>query len=506
MNAKLLGRTLVLVPAVPIAASLLFFAANLAAVSWADRAAIRRAAHAAFEAGEFRLPRTTPLDRRGPLNPFNDCLILTMIMTEPQAAWIEALSPRFFESARYPTPCEHARFLAAGGRVETPEAPLYHRYLFGPRAAASVLLSHADVPTARALLRGGAYALLGAVLLVVAWRRVRGVPMPGNAPREADGFLAAVAAGLALAYGIPFFGMSLGFGVSDLPLYAFLLAAALVNLAALPPAALGVAAASFGAVVGYFEFLTGQAPLGLALLLGVIAVQAPAGMAAVPGALWSRAGGAAIAFSVGLLGCFAIKFLAVAAVFGGAEARNALASLAYRMGGGIAAESPWLAQHAAGRGFDLTAASAHAPDTVAFLATYLARWAPVLGQGSRVLGQALLLLGLLGLAAGAGAGFAGAHGRRPGRRARLWLLLASAAVVPAWYLIFLNHSVIHADFMVRPLAYPTVVGLWLGLGALAPVVTSLAWRGRRPPPEAATQGNGRTPPAHEGPTASSPAP
>ena len=38
------------------------------------------------------------------------------------------------------------------------------------------------------------------------------------------------------------------------------------------------------------------------------------------------------------------------------------------------------------------------------------------------------------------------------------LLIASLLIVPVWYLIFRNHTAIHAWFMVRMLAWPMALG------------------------------------------------
>jgi hypothetical protein len=47
-------------------------------------------------------------------------------------------------------------------------------------------------------------------------------------------------------------------------------------------------------------------------------------------------------------------------------------------------------------------------------------------------------------------------------RAQTAALIAAALVVPCWYLVFFQHTIIYASFMIRPLVATIAIGLWLG--------------------------------------------
>jgi hypothetical protein len=56
--------------------------------------------------------------------------------------------------------------------------------------------------------------------------------------------------------------------------------------------------------------------------------------------------------------------------------------------------------------------------------------------------------------------------------------------MPAWYAVFLNHTIFHAPFMIRPLVGLVAIGLWFGVTELARVAVSgggarVAWAGAR---------------------------
>ncbi|MFZ1104437.1 MAG: hypothetical protein WAN86_16585, partial [Hyphomicrobiaceae bacterium] len=106
----------------------------------------------------------------------------------------------------------------------------------------------------------------------------------------------------------------------------------------------------------------------------------------------------------------------------------------------------------------------------------------ILGQGSLALGLSAVLLGLAGLAWGTWARWRRLQARH--ERVRTAIMAAAALIMPAWYLVFLNHTIFHAPFMIRPLVGLIAIGLWLGATELARVAmpgwrARVAWAGAR---------------------------
>jgi hypothetical protein len=134
-------------------------------------------------------------------------------------------------------------------------------------------------------------------------------------------------------------------------------------------------------------------------------------------------------------------------------------SLLHRMGGSIGGAPPILL------GIDITQHAMYSPAAYLYAALALAYWTKILGHGAHALGLTLALIAIIGLAAGARARWY----RLPDRleRTRTAALVAAAFVTPPWYLLFLNHTIIHAGFMIRALIGFIAIGLWFGCSELA---------------------------------------
>src|SRR4029079_10407136 len=130
----------------------------------------------------------------------------------------------------------------------------------------------------------------------------------GRAPagRRDRGF-AAIAATLLLFDGLWLFGIYFSFSLSDLVLAAFLGFAYHGGLAHAPEPRFATAVAWFGVATAAFELLTGGIPFGLALLLGVVALDGPADRTA----LLRRAFHGTIICALAILITFAIKLALV---------------------------------------------------------------------------------------------------------------------------------------------------------------------------------------------------
>jgi len=437
-RTRLMGPVIAVIPlGVAIACSILFFAASLAA-TFADKTAIREHVAAAFASKAWH-PHG------------NDCLVAYMLLAPYDSRLEEVLFPKIPRHvAPGAGPCPNLRDLL-DDTGQRHEFWTYQRYLHGVRTIVAPLLSRLDARDAGKFLFIASYAQLSLAIVALIWRRWQ----QGSGVQKAPFGIGLTLIGcMLLFYVTPYYGTSLAFASSDLAIYTLLVAAAFVDFARLSPRQTVVLASLFGGIVAYLEFLSGQAPLGLTLLLAFVA--AGASRAESPTALTRRCLWTGYAFIASFVLCFAIKMATV--LFIGSDTGAFGPSLLHRMGGSIDAEPPMF-------GIDITQHAMYSPTAVLYALMKLGRETKILGQGSVALGLSLVLIAIVGLAGGARARW---H-RLPDRfeRTRTAVLVGAALVTPAWYLLFLNHTIVHAGFMIRPLVGFIAIGVWFGCSELA---------------------------------------
>jgi hypothetical protein len=404
---------------VAAACSLLFFASSLAA-TFTDKQAVRAHVAAGF-ASKSWYPHG------------NDCLVLYMLVSPYDTRSDEVLFPKNSTSG---DKCTILREMVEGkppGEFRT-----YQRYLHGIRTIVAPLVSHFSIHAAMTLLLTASYTLLSLALAVLIWRRwQQGI---GTKAGPVFGIGLAALGVMLTFYVTPYYSTSLAFASSDLSIYALILAAITADLRSGSLRQIAVLASIFGAIIAYLEFLTGQAPLGLTLLVAMVAASAPPTVR--PAALVQRCFWTAYSFVGSFVLCFAIKMVTL--LFIGADTGGFASSLLQRIGGPL-----------------------DGTDTLPTILTALqefAKAAPWLGRGSSALGLTLIFVAGIGLAGGAALRWR----RLPDtlERTRTVVLVGAALVLPAWYLVFLQHTIVHAGFMIRPLVGLIAIGLWFGCSEL----------------------------------------
>ncbi|QJE74009.1 hypothetical protein HHL28_13715 [Aerophototrophica crusticola] len=395
-------------------------------------------------------------DPRG-ANQYNDCLIGQMTLLRGESRLRDAVTPTvIFNDAPVTlarggmvvSECRILRILLAEGVPDDFRASLYpyHRYLHGHRVVAAALLGFLTMEEVRAVLKGLAYGLFAALLALglarAALAGARGEPVPSLA-------LAGIGAVLLGFYGLPFYGMSLSQAPSDIILAGFLLSALFLRLEELRPASRHTLMAGFGCLVAFFEFLVGALPMAVAAIIAVAAIQAGTRKGLREVLAWLVPALAAFLLAFAL--CFLLKLALAGLLFGDPVWTSFAAKLTERTGGG---------------GFGVGEVADRlekALFVIIPLENARHRQLALLGAGVMLLGSYLALT------------LAG----RPGSGPRAQLLLASALVVPVWYLLFRNHTALHAPWMVRLLAWDMAIALVLALFALRDV--ALARLNRRRP-------------------------
>ncbi|HMT44706.1 MAG TPA: hypothetical protein PKA59_09120 [Chakrabartia sp.] len=365
---------------------------------------------------------------------FNDCLILGMAVDQRGPSAHLAVSPIFPGSSDLDHLCADLKGWINGAPAAGP--PLsYHNYLHGHTLLARWMLPEMSVSAIRALYRNAL------VLVVMAGL---GLALTGLARRKAVAanlFWAAIFISFARFFGLEAFGPSLSHGPSDL----VALSGALVLCVATQRGGMGVRAAmAFGAVLGsftiLFEFLTGGIPLGLALVTGGMAF-----------AIRSDARDAMLQSIIGAFGAFCAavatgllaKAIVTLHVFGLDAVRATAKELGARMAlndGPRGAIDTGLYPFAKGvlKGLDGLVPGTHLMSALMILMTVIAgAW------GIRQLWRSVDSLTAV----------------------RVRALLLSNALIALLLLMFWQHTMIHAWFMDRVLAW--MIGSGLALFGLA---------------------------------------
>jgi len=424
-----------------------FFALSYAA-TFVDRQGIASKLKAANARGEFTETWAGWSGRAIPRFHGNDCLMLAALVQDypsPLAATLSArIPPADAQPAARPgdpTIPACLQFIAALERPDPadPNAVFYHRYLHGQRVFAALALAVAS-PQALGWITLLANVLVLLSVLVPALRRRR------EGWRERG--YAAIAATLLLFDGLWLFGIYFSFSLSDLVLAAFVGCAYHAGIARRDERSLAIAVASFGVATAVFEFLTGGIPFGLALLLGLVALDGPADR----DALLRRAFHGALIFALAIALTFAVKLALVWVfvdpnVFG--DFRSALST---RVGASFVDSLPpqevaWLAAH----GIDVASLDRHWVLALLYMMARLAYATFVIGFGAPVLG--MIITGAAAITSAALLIHRARHASDPVMRTRLLLLFGSALVMPLWSLVFVNHTLLHAVWMVRPFAW-----------------------------------------------------
>jgi hypothetical protein len=390
----------------------------------------------------------------------NDCLMLAALLQKYPSRLAEAISTRIPPAddqppirAGDPTIPACLQLIAALERPDhaDPDAVYYHRYLHGQRVFAKLALAVMS-PEALGWITLLTNALIVLSVFIPAAQRIRS---RAPDPWRERGF-AAIATTLLLFSGLWLFGIYFSFGLSDLVLSAFLAYAYHRRVARAPERTFAMAVALFGTATAIFEFLTGGIPFGLALLLGIIAIDGPADR----DALLRRAFHGTVIFALAILLTFAIKLALVMLFVDPNVLADFWGGLSTRVGSSFVANLPpqevaWVSS----LGVDVHSLDRNWAFAVLYMLARLGYATFVIGYGSPILGMTIV-----GAAVVTSCVLLVRQARQSAdavARTRLLVLSASALVMPVWSLVFLSHTLLHAIWMVRPFAWFVALALIL---------------------------------------------
>lgn len=439
-----------------LALNLGFLLFGLLAASLPPETLEERVRHA-FASGELTEEDWLFQDRRRGFNQYNDCLILQMALNHDRSALREVAGPNLY--LQYDNRGWHDICRTLARIAHDPEArqnlvhERYTRYWHGYVPTANILLRFFDLATLRSLLKAGVYGSLLLLLLAAAGdRRLLGY----GASMAFTGFV---------FWGLPYFGQSLGHAPGD--------ALAVLGPAALfffrrrlaRPEALLPFAAALGALLAYFEFLTGQLPTGAALLFAAAYLigRTPGSGAASPLA-WPTAFRAAVwavlAFGIGAAATVMLKQLLALLVLGPDGFADFL------------------------RHLDRYAGTERTADPIG---TRLRILRDLVGSGWMLTDRMTLLYGASATAWTAALGLA--LWRRSSALPDLLAFVLGAGIIVVWVFVLPSHTAAHIGFMNRMLVIP--VGF--GFAALAWQAVHLSLPGNDGAPSAPDAARGERP-------------
>lgn len=358
----------------------------------------------------------------------NDCLILSMALNAHGTVLERAVSPfgrppiegreTVEANPLLETGCGRLKDRVVNGNEESYGFAPYHRYMHGGRAVAELVVPLIGVQAYRNILlaANSLILLLAAVITLVRANRPD-IPAP---ERTTSLGLCLMSILLLTLSGVQYFGMSISMGPADL--FVHLLFLIIVSIGAIESrrAVYFAVIAVSAAFIIYFEFLTGQIPLGLALVI-LLPFFSVTSDDHVPEAVLRS-----------ILGAFVFCLVCVVLMLA------KFAVTAFVFGPGIWSDvSNQLDTRTSLEGFSLIEVFAR----LAFRTHHIAFSSTALGISYVVFALGLFIHCL----------WRDLKSGQINRRFRALGLLAGALSILVWYVAFSSHSAIHSWFMIRPI-------------------------------------------------------
>ncbi|MGA9396721.1 MAG: hypothetical protein WBV22_00560, partial [Anaerolineaceae bacterium] len=375
------------------------------------------------------LPLNYPLPRdywRLGRDQWTDCAILQMALPGDAPFSQELVSPRRYRTTTIGDPSQGpCRLLQEVTDPTSSTSGLqtwrYHRYLHGATVLTRMALWVTSVGRLRDAIKIAILGFGGFALAIAVWSLVSGYRRPAHA-LAATSLMAVFLA----CFGIAQHAASISHGP---PAALFVLALSLVPFwDQTRPLRLLILAALFGSATAILEFLDGGSPLGLALILGMSALDSldrtDSGRTTAGAAQIVQDGvSPAIAYGTAIVTALGLKIGLSRWVFGAEGSSSFFDQLLVWVGGSL-----WTVVDAA-RALNKNIG------VIVPLGDNAFRLLLVVLAG----GCCFVLLKTIHHRGGAGIVF---------------LSVSSLAVVPVWYVVFRNHTAVHAWFMVRMVAWP----------------------------------------------------
>jgi hypothetical protein len=392
--------------------------------------------------------------RRG-INQFNDCLILqSTLLTHGDRAIDRVIDSASALVLADEAPCVRLKALAEQGVFDRARLYDYNRYLWGAGSLAAIALQLVSLRTLRLTVEIAVYALFSAAFFGgILYPRKR----PGAEARIFGYSIAILSATFLTLYALHYFAPNIGHGFSELVIASFLFSRLVSGQVRNRHVILVIGL--FGAWTAYFELLSGPFVIGF-LVTGILCIIEAGSMATQSSTRSTlRKTGADIAFyCLGFTAVMLLQQIMASLLTASNTFKDFWIHIAIRLQlhHALGTEVPKLWQTESNM-------ASYTPVDV-FLAVWTAL--PNLTFDSHTAAYVLSVLAFLMACAGMYLAFISRVARYRAQVAAMALLLL---VVPVWYLVFSNHTVIHAFGMVRLLAAPwamSAIIFFIGVVAL----------------------------------------
>jgi hypothetical protein len=380
----------------------------------------------------------------------NDCLIYGMMVlaypnriAEIVSPKIVGMTPALARIATDDTPytCIGLVHYVDGSLSEHEVSPIYyHRYVAAYRPAMRFIAWLFPLSVGALVLFGFNVSILIVLGGAAGWRMRKATE---DAERRRQRAFAVIAAFFLLAFGLQVYGQCPSYALADMVDFLFLFAARRWPLCQLSERRFLVLIACFGAATAGFEFLTGGIPLGMALILGMTALGRPSDHTV----LARRAVLGVLAYVLSIAACIVAHYFAVVGVFGIGEVGNYVQALGTRLGTGFTGElTPSQLDKSRVFGiFDLKTIERSRLLATAFLPVRLFWNSRILSWGFLPAAAILNIASLVIIGRRLSRGYRQAS---PLEKTMRGVWAGSVLVILLWYVLFLNHSILH-PWMVR---------------------------------------------------------
>lgn len=409
-----------------VAANALFALFSLSLASLDPNPLVREVRHA-FESGDLVPIDWLDRDAKRGANTYNECIILQMAINDAGGTMQKAFLPRIYRlDANFHGGCAALQQIVVG---TADYGKLYQRtyseYSHGYVPVGSILTRAAGVSGMRIILKASVYAALLFLAAIAIWASGR------------TAFLgASVAITGATIWALRYYGQNISYAPGDASIMLGLAVLIWARRKLSNVSYLAAASATYGAVLIYFDFLTGQTPTGAGLLFATVyALRRDAGDS--ERRAWVLATAALAAMATGALLTVVLKQLIVWS-FAGSEGLSHFVNNA-----------------ASYSGFVQSSESGFALYIHAFREAY--QYLFVLTPRVRLLKIALAVTWLIAFA----------YSVRHRKMTDLGAFAFAALAAPAWIALAPSHFVQEPAFMVRILIVPIAIGLAQCAQALA---------------------------------------
>lgn len=389
---------------------------------------------------------------------FNDCLILSMlVLPDDPDILARAVSPSVPSIGEtwsgtagpgYPdfVQCRNLAMIMDATPGATIPSTYYHQYIHGDWIITKLLLALFSLGLATKFI---ALILVGVLGALVVFSSRSALVQPGMTGRDLG--YAIIGFVLLMFYALPIYARSFSFAPSDIVLSCFLLHCYIRPTNFLTESKLAVTSGAFGALTAIFEFLTGGIPSGVMAIIAIIVLDHSSNSSVMVRRLCIGM----ICFILAIGMCFAMKYATVLAMWGFDGLGSAREAMGRHLGHAnwqISTENFARLQNIGLGGLSIEVIQSSRIFSYFFALSKIFYFTKQLAFGS--VGLALIIIILLPLILFLRQLFLIWMCPNKAECVPNLLIVGACCVMPIWYFVLIEHTIVHANFMCRPMVWP----------------------------------------------------